>query len=111
MTTVQARATFEEGIASVLTIRDFTQVFDSYAEFSETYLSALMDDLATGEADEAELDAEMKAFESLMDRRPFLVNDVLLRRNPHDVQEWEKRVALHGTDDEKVRICPLCFFD
>ena len=32
----------------------------------------------------------------------FLVNDVLLRRNPHDVQEWEKRVALHGDDDEKV---------
>jgi pre-mRNA-splicing factor SYF1 len=37
-----------------------------------------------------------------MDRRPFLVNDVLLRRNPNDVVEWEKRIALHGDDDEKV---------
>jgi pre-mRNA-splicing factor SYF1 len=45
----------------------------------------------------------MRAFEKLMDRRPFLVNDVLLRRNPNDVQEWEKRVALWGADDEKVR--------
>jgi pre-mRNA-splicing factor SYF1 len=55
---------------------------------------------------EAELDRRMKEFEELMDRRPFLVNDVLLRRNPNDVQEWEKRVALWGEDDEKVRDCP-----
>lgn len=51
---------------------------------------------------EAELDTRMRAFEKLMDRRPFLVNDVLLRRNPNDVQEWEKRVALWGNDDTKV---------
>ncbi len=35
----------------------------------------------------------MKAFEELMDRRPFLVNEVLLRRNPNEVVEWEKRIA------------------
>ena len=51
---------------------------------------------------EKELDERMKTFEELMDRRPFLVNDVLLRRNPNDVQEWEKRIALWGNDDEKV---------
>ena len=53
---------------------------------------------------EEELDGRMKEFEELMDRRPFLVNDVLLRRNPNDVQEWEKRVALWGENDEKVRV-------
>jgi pre-mRNA-splicing factor SYF1 len=51
---------------------------------------------------EQELDERMQAFEQLMDRRPFLVNDVLLRRNPNEVTEWEKRVALHAGDDEKV---------
>ena len=51
---------------------------------------------------ELELDERMKAFEELMERRPFLVNEVLLRRNPNDVQEWEKRIALWGEDDEKV---------
>ncbi|KAF8753312.1 HAT (Half-A-TPR) repeats protein [Rhizoctonia solani] len=92
----------------VLTIRDFTQIFDAYAEFCETLISALMDELASPEDDEdtaeteAELDTRMRAFEKLMDRRPFLVNDVLLRRNPNDIQEWEKRVALWGADDEKV---------
>ena len=46
-----------------------------------------------------ELDQRMKDFEDLADRRPFLVNDVLIRRNPNDVQEWVQRVALWG---EKV---------
>jgi pre-mRNA-splicing factor SYF1 len=52
---------------------------------------------------EEELDTRMKNFEELMDRRPFLMNEVLLRRNPNEVVEWEKRVALFGDDDEKVR--------
>lgn len=106
----RAKVTFEHGIASVYTIRDFTQIFDAYAEFSESLISALMEALADPDEEdeedaketEAELDERMKAFEELMDRRPFLVNDVLLRRNPNDVQEWEKRIALWGQDDEKV---------
>ncbi|KAI0336387.1 spliceosome complex protein [Cubamyces sp. BRFM 1775] len=107
----RAKHTFERGLASVLTIRDFTQIFDAYAEFSESLISALMESLANPDEDEdeedvketeQELDAKMKEFEELMDRRPFLVNDVLLRRNPNDVQEWEKRVALWGDNDEKV---------
>ncbi|KAG0149688.1 hypothetical protein CROQUDRAFT_73826 [Cronartium quercuum f. sp. fusiforme G11] len=104
----KAREVFETGISKVLTIRDFTTIFDAYAEFSEQYISTLMDSIANeaedgdGE-DEAELDQKMKEFEELMDRRPFLVNDVLLRRNPNDVQEWEKRVVLYGSDqDEKI---------
>jgi pre-mRNA-splicing factor SYF1 len=112
-----ARDIFEEGMAAVLTIRDFTQIFDAYAETSENVIGYLMDELGDeGEKDEddeddegssredkeANLDKRMKDFEELMERRPFLVNDVLLRRNPNDVQEWEKRVVLYGEDDEKV---------
>lgn len=106
----KARSTFEEGMASVMTVRDFTQVFDTYAEFYESSISALMDAVAEEEEGseeaketEAELDQQMQDFEALMDRRPFLVNDVLLRRNPNDVQEWEKRIALWGTNDDEVR--------
>ncbi|GAA5913892.1 hypothetical protein JCM8208_004990 [Rhodotorula glutinis] len=105
----RARATFDEALAKVVTLRDFTQVFDAYAEFEESYISGLMEAVADADEDdedkkddEEELDERMRSFEDLMDRRPFLVNEVLLRRNPNDVQEWEKRVALYGTDDEKV---------
>ncbi|PBK96393.1 protein prenylyltransferase [Armillaria gallica] len=104
----RAKDTFEQGISSVLTIRDFTQIFEAYAEFCESLISAMMQNLADEEDEEdaaeteKELDVRMKEFEELMDRRPFLVNEVLIRRNPNDVQEWEKRVALWGEDDEKV---------
>jgi pre-mRNA-splicing factor SYF1 len=108
----RAISTFEAGIATVLTIRDFTQIFDAYAEFCESLINAMMESLESPEDDdeentketEQELDIKMKEFEDLIDRRPFLVNDVLLRRNPNDVQEWEKRVALWGEDDEKVSL-------
>jgi pre-mRNA-splicing factor SYF1 len=102
----QARLTFEQGLQTVVTLRDFTQVFDSFAESEESYISGLMESVQSDDADESdeeELDERMKKFEELMDRRPFLVNEVLLRRNPNDVQEWEKRVALYGNDDEKAR--------
>ncbi len=100
---------FEQGMAHVVTIRDFTQIFDAYAEFSETLISTLMEAISDPELEaedveetETELDKRMKEFEDLMDRRPFMVNEVLLRRNPNEVVEWEKRVALYGDDDEKV---------
>ncbi|KAG8910603.1 pre-mRNA-splicing factor syf1 [Tulasnella sp. 417] len=51
---------------------------------------------------EKDLHQQIKDFEELMDRRPFLVNEVLLRRNPNDIQEWEKRITLYGESDEKV---------
>ena len=114
-----ARDTFEAGIKAVKTVRDFTQIFDAYAETSENVIAFMMDELAdesedqdadandeseeqTREEKEAELDRRMQEFEELMERRPFLVNDVLLRRKPDDVQEWEKRVVLYGDNDEKI---------
>lgn len=104
----RAKDTFERGLKTVLTIRDFKQIFDAYAEFGESLVSAMMESLEEEEDEEdaaeteKELDARIAEFEDLTDRRPFLVNDVLIRRNPNDVQEWEKRVALWGEDDEKV---------
>ncbi|KZT53566.1 hypothetical protein CALCODRAFT_474574 [Calocera cornea HHB12733] len=103
----RAKDTFEAGQRSVLTVRDFTQIFDAHAEFSESLISALLASVpslppADAEEAEQELDDRMADFERLMDRRPFLVNEVMLRRNDCDVQEWEKRVALWGADDENV---------
>ena len=104
----KAREIFETALSSVVTIRDFTQVFDAYAEFSEQLVTSLMDALADiDDKDdrnelEKDLDNNMQQFENLMDRRPFIVNDVLLRRNPNDVREWQKRVALYENDKQKV---------
>ncbi|KAL9600384.1 MAG: hypothetical protein Q9219_003234 [cf. Caloplaca sp. 3 TL-2023] len=105
----RARDVFEEGITTVMTVRDFTLIFDSYAEFEESTISNLMDAASVrsekgkvNEDADFDLDIRMMRFEQLMDRRPFLVNDVLLRQNPSNVVEWEKRVALWGDNTKEV---------
>lgn len=47
------------------------------------------------EDEELEIDLRMARFEDLMERRPLLLNSVLLRQNPHNVAEWHKRVKLY----------------
>ena len=39
----QARDVYEEAIQTVTTVRDFGQVFDAYAQFEESMISALME--------------------------------------------------------------------
>lgn len=34
---------YEEAIRTVMTVRDFTQVFDSYAQFEESMIAAKME--------------------------------------------------------------------
>ncbi|KAK9459524.1 uncharacterized protein V1516DRAFT_655256 [Lipomyces oligophaga] len=96
-----ARDVFEEAITTVMTVRDFTLAFDAYAEFEESVISRLMAQPSTPETD-AELDLLMLKFEQLMDRRPFLLNDVMLRQNPNNVFEWEKRVGLWGSNQHEI---------
>lgn len=98
----RARDVFEEGITTALTVRDFTQVFDSYAEFEETLISKMMERNQEEEDDGGDIDRHMELFEQLMDRRPFIVNDVLLKQDPNNVVEWEKRVGLWGNDTQQV---------
>lgn len=105
----RARDIFEEGITTVMTVRDFSVVFDTYAEAEETLISIKLEESATrqqkGRVDtdaDTDLDIRMLRFEQLMDRRPFLVNDVLLRQNPQNVVEWQKRVGLWGENKKMV---------
>ncbi|CAG8631126.1 11010_t:CDS:10, partial [Paraglomus occultum] len=105
----KARDVYEEGIKTVMTVRDFSQIFDAYAEFEESVMSAKMEEaserVASGRHDplaDLEIDLRLARFEELMERRPFLVNDVLLRQNPNNVHEWIKRVNLWKDNVEKV---------
>ncbi|KAJ3074356.1 pre-mRNA-splicing factor syf1 [Podochytrium sp. JEL0797] len=101
-----ARDVYEEAIVKVSTVRDFTMVFDAYAELEESVISARMEEVAEAEGDEdvseedrkalgVDVDMRLARLEKLMDRRPFLVNDVLLRQNPHNVNEWDQRANLY----------------
>eukprot|EP00038_Savillea_parva_P026092 m.51348 g.51348 ORF g.51348 m.51348 type:complete len:862 (+) comp7299_c0_seq1:235-2820(+) len=102
----KARDVYEEAIRTVSTVRDFSQVFDAYAQFEETSLSIALEKADDG-GEDAMVDAEMRMarFEALMDRRPLLLSSVMLRQNPHNVDEWHKRVALYEGSPEKMVKC------
>ncbi len=102
----RARDIYEEAIQSVTTVRDFTHVFDAYAQFEELNLAKRMEDAGEaniGKQDELVLDLLMARFENLIERRPLLLNSVLLRQNPHNVTEWQKRVELFKDKPHEVK--------
>ena len=104
----RARDVYEESIQTVTTVRDFTHVFDAYAQFEELSLSKKMEEMqesdeTPSEEEELVVDLFMARFEDLMERRPLLLNSVLLRQNPHNVVEWLKRVELlEGKPNEVI---------
>ncbi|POO03693.1 Signal transduction response regulator [Trema orientale] len=130
----KARDIFEEGMTTVVTVRDFSVIFDSYAQFEESMLAHKMENIDLSDDEEEEGDVEENGAEGdkdlrldlnlsvaefekkmlngfwlhddkdvdlrlarldhLMDRRPELANSVLLRQNPHNVEQWHRRVKL-----------------
>ena len=52
--------------------------------------------------DDIDLELRLERYEDLMDRRPLLLNSVLLRQNPHNVHEWHKRVKLFDGKPKEV---------
>ncbi|NXN97695.1 SYF1 factor, partial [Rhinopomastus cyanomelas] len=101
----KARDVYEEAVQTVVTVRDFSQVFDSYSQFEESVIAARLEtaaQLGPEDDEEVELELRLARFERLMARRPLLLNSVLLRQNPHNVHEWHKRVQLHQGNPEMI---------
>ncbi|XP_017767919.1 PREDICTED: pre-mRNA-splicing factor SYF1 [Nicrophorus vespilloides] len=102
----RARDIYEEAIQTVTTVRDFTQVFDAYAQFEEISLNKRNEEICKiknpTEEDEVDLELRLARFENLMERRLLLLNSVLLRQNPHNVQEWHNRVKLYEGNPHEI---------
>ncbi|CAK9293608.1 unnamed protein product [Gordionus sp. m RMFG-2023] len=101
----KARDIYEEAILDIMTVRDFTQVFDAYSQFEESSINKIMElssDSDLTEAEDNELELRLARLENLMERRLLLLNSVLLRQNPHNVHEWLKRVKLYDGDDQQI---------
>mgnify|MGYP003702570641 CR=1 FL=1 len=114
----KARDVFEEGVASVMTVQEFSVVFEAYTQFEQSMLAAKLEAAeeegagSEGEEeagrkngmdklskkfladcwlnDEDDTDLRLARFERLLDRRPELLSSVLLRQNPHNVEEWHR---------------------
>lgn len=110
----KVRDVYEEAINSVSTVRDFTIIFDAYLKVEESILSTkiqflqeyeeeIEDDRTEEEKleDTNEINLRLSRIEYLMEKRPFMVNSVLLRQNPQNIHEWLKRIRLFSNDDKK----------
>ncbi|KAI4296973.1 hypothetical protein L6164_036886 [Bauhinia variegata] len=51
--------------------------------------------------DKSDIDLSLARLEQLMDGRPVLANSVLLRQNPHNVEQWHRRVKLFEDNPTK----------
>ena len=102
----QARDVFEEALNAVITVRDFAHVWDAYTQFEDGCMRAYMDaraenqeeggDGAAAEGDDdVDFELRLARYEYLIDRRPLLLSSVMLRQNPHNVYEWQKRAKLY----------------
>ena len=114
----KARDIYEEALGNVITVRDFATIYDAYVQFEEALLTTKLSeskvtvkpqtnttvinthdenqlvDPSTIVLDIDDTDLRIARLELLIDRRPLLLSSVLLRQNPHNVPEWQKRIKL-----------------
>ncbi len=66
--------------------------------------SSKIDYEKNSEKDSLKFDINLKFFKisNLIERRPFLLSDALIRQNPNNVKEWLKRVKLCKDDQELI---------
>ncbi|XP_058223295.1 uncharacterized protein LOC131333012 [Rhododendron vialii] len=115
----KARDVFEEGMTTIATDRDFSVIFNAYSRFEESMLlfkmeGVIVEDEQTEDdddeddrfdvakikrklkrfwlSDDKDVELTKARFEHLLDRRPELANSLLLRQDPHNVEQWHRRV-------------------
>ena len=123
----KARLIFETSLDCVLTARDFGIVFNAYVKFEEEMLTLI----STEEEDEnpsflkdsetnstinkilglpceefenltkIDLDYRIQRLEALLERRPLLLNNCLLRQNKNNIKEWLKRMELQTSSPKQ----------
>lgn len=112
----KAMKIYKESLDNVLTVRDFSVVFDAYAQFLETLVSAKIEIMKENNKNEEkitnkfglldkkfdnEIDLLLFKLNYLLEQRPFLLNNVMLRQNPNNVNEWKKKVKLNQQKEDK----------
>jgi pre-mRNA-splicing factor SYF1 len=123
----KARDIFEEALNKVTTARDFSLVYNSYLKFEEEIVNHLIeededmedddidglidgtlkklnvnknDDYVNHKDKNTEINLKLFRITNLIERRPFLLSDAMLRQNPNNVKEWLKRIKLCKDDKD-----------
>ena len=98
----QAREVFEEALTQLASVRDFGIIFNAFLDFT---FRDVPEKKAKNEepkfkkfTKEEKEELKFVRLENLIQRRPFLLSNVVLRQNPNNVYEWLNRVKLCQED-------------
>jgi pre-mRNA-splicing factor SYF1 len=98
----RAREVLEEAIESVDNAKDFGIIFSAYVKFSEEMITALANEeikshFQVVEEDNVdyEIQTRIERLEKLLKRQPFLLLNISIKNNPHNVQNWLNLINLY----------------
>lgn len=100
----KARHFMHKALRSCTMVSDFVTIFDGFAKYEEQKLEhlAIQSEHAGTEDAERRLECAMIQFECLIDSRPLLLNDMLLRQDIHNLDAWFSRLKLLESSTEKL---------
>lgn len=109
----KVRHFYNLGIKKCSTVSDFVDIFDAYIAFEENILNQLGEKLQNEEIQEIqevheEFDFRMYVFEQLLESRPFLLNDMMLRIDINNLDEWFKRIELFEEKESLENVIGTC---
>lgn len=114
----KAHDVFEEAISSVMTVRDFGIIWDAYIEFEYNIIASQLqkiqklsetkskkskhsDSTLLVQTEKDLFALRLARYEDLISRQPMLISDVVLRQNPNNTLEWNRRISLFENDPKR----------
>ncbi|KAG7660426.1 SYF1 [[Candida] subhashii] len=94
----KVRYYYDKGLKESLTVQDFTMIYDHYTEFEEQELNILAAKLDSDANLSSLFDFKMNKFEKLINDRELLLNDMMLRQNPNNLDVWFTRFEIYKDD-------------
>ncbi|ODV78013.1 uncharacterized protein CANTADRAFT_54577 [Suhomyces tanzawaensis NRRL Y-17324] len=105
----KSRHYYNQAILHCDSVRDFVMIFDAWTQFEESRLTELSEAVENNNTDEAaildalaSLDFRMNYLDNLISNRPFLLNDMMIRKDPNNLDHWFQRIDLHKDNLDKV---------
>lgn len=102
--TEKVRHLLDSGIQSCKTIKDFVLLFDTRTGYEERLLAKMYQNFDEEEDSigTRRFDYRAHVLDTLLDSRELMINDVLLRLDPHNLDYWFERLEIVKSDMNKT---------
>lgn len=95
-----------QGLKTCTTMKDFTLLFDLYTEFEQSIVVDLESLIEKSPDDQKlieEADFRMASIEKILDNRTLMINDMKLRQDVNNLDEWFNRIEIFEVEHKNLR--------